>query len=95
MTGTEKQIKWATDILETIKNCINDYENNEKVKNDPRIEQVKELNKNIVENIENAYAGEVIDTFKDVENFKDLYNRIAVVAKVGNSYGKKDWRYKF
>lgn len=95
MKGTEKQKKYASDILETVKNCVKEIESIEEVKSNVQFEMVKEFNKNIISNIENAYAGEIIDSFKDVKNYEDLYTKIKIIAVHGGNYGKKDWRYKF
>ena len=97
MTGTEKQKTWASDILNTIKKCVEEIYSSEdyfKVTKENQ-DLIKMFNENIIYNIKHSYAGEVIDCFKNVENFKELYMQIKIIAKCGGNYGKKDWRYKF
>ena len=70
MTGSEKQIKWATEIKDRIEKIYSEVlEANKDHKN---YTQVKALSENVIANISKAYAGDVIDTFKNVETAKDL-----------------------
>ncbi len=83
LKGTEKQIKWAEDIikmheetLEEIKEVINeDTKEERKVKNTERVEQaIEEIN-----SIENA--ADIIDRFKDISAIKDEIERAWKIKK--------------
>ncbi len=83
LKGTEKQIKWAEDIikmheetLKEIKEVMNeDSKEGRKLKNIERVEQaMQEIN-----NIENA--ADVIDRFKDISGIKDEIERAWKIKK--------------
>lgn len=78
MKGTEKQIKWAEDIIERIEKYIALFE--EENKENAQIGAVKEMHKIVLENMRNSYAGGIIHDFQDVENYKNFVNAIAVCA---------------
>lgn len=86
MKGTEKQIKWAEDIIERVEKMASEFE--EENKENAQIGAVKAMHKAIFENMKNSYAGSIIHDFGDVENYRDFANMIAVCAK---AY-KKDYR---
>lgn len=86
MKGTEKQIKWAEDIIERIEKYVELFE--EENKENAQIGAVKEMHKVILENMKNSYSGSIIHDFQDVENYKDFVNQVAVCAKAL----KKDYR---
>ena len=86
MKGTEKQIKWAEDIIEKIEKITTLFE--EENKENAQIGAIKEMHKTILENMKNSYAGSIIHDFQDVKNYRDFVNTIAVYAKSL----KKDYR---
>ena len=97
MKGTEKQIAWANDIIDNIKEIFKAAE--EAQPNHPMIEQVKELHSKIIENMNNMYAGYIIDDFKNVErhidkskameDYENLTNKIIVAEYISKrSYRK-------
>lgn len=69
MTGSEKQIKWATEIMANV-NPVMDWA----VENAP--ENLKSQFAQIKDTVNNAYAGKVINCWKDLsltgDNRKDL-----------------------
>lgn len=63
MKGTEKQIKWATEIKECVISILEDT-----IKVEPNSKPI--LNKIIAKlNDDNVYAGDIIDLFKDVQKY--------------------------
>ncbi len=88
MKGTDKQIKWATEIRE---NVVKTFENMIPViptiaPNQEAAENaVKELKARISRlNSENVYAGDIIDLFKDIRFNGDLQHDVNEVMAVYN-----------
>ena len=96
MKGTEKQVAWATDIINTIQSIFHDAE--EENANHQMIERVKEMHKLIIKNMTSGYAGDIIEDFKDIrhtgktrEDYGDVINRIGVVEVLRKrNYRKED-----
>lgn len=65
MKGSEKQIKWASDIIESINTIFTNMEKLEE--NHPMSEQVREMHKKIIKNMNESDAADIIDDFKNVE----------------------------
>lgn len=94
MKGTEKQIKWAEDIIETVKTVFNNAETAQS--NHAAINQVKEMHDRIINNMNNGNASDIIDDFKSIvitgkvmEDYASVLNRIVVCEKTkGREYRK-------
>lgn len=76
MKGTEKQIKWATEIIETIRTILdNTIDGMKPVLATATEDQKKNVEQNIAflrdridrMEAEDAYAGDIIDLFRDVK----------------------------
>lgn len=94
MKGTEKQIKWAENIIETVKTIFNNAETTQS--NHAAINQVKEMHDRIINNMNNGNASDIIDDFKSIvitgkamEDYAEVFNRIVVCEKTkGREYRK-------
>lgn len=64
MQGSEKQIEWAKSILKKTSSLMNLIE--EQNKEDARIDQLKEMHKTVISNMEKQKAKDIIEYFKGV-----------------------------
>lgn len=95
LSGTKKQIDYAKDIIASISDTMKSYE--EKMSSHPMIGQLKEMHKTVLKNMENGYAGDIIDDFRDImrkdttdAKYRDIVNAIEVSRKTK----KRDYRKK-
>ena len=72
MRGTEKQIAWAEDIIKTVSDIMDRVFTEIPAPNAETLEQAKEVYSNVLENLKNAYAGDVIEYFSDLKNCEDI-----------------------
>lgn len=92
MVGTEKQVKWASEIrsniIKTFQAVINDY-TPMAATNAIIQENIAGLQARIDRlTVDNIYAGDIIDLFKDVRfsgDYKDDFSRVLSVYSVGSS----------
>lgn len=94
MTGSEKQIKWATEIVRTIGNMFEIVEC--KNQNSELISQVAEIHRAVIKNMNNSYAGNIIDDFGyftfDEHNVDDSYKNFSTKLAVAAKWKKRDYR---
>ena len=72
MRGTEKQIAWAEDIIKTVSDIMDRVFVEIPAPNKNTFAQAKEIYSNVLDNLRNAYAGDVIEYFKDLRNCEDI-----------------------
>lgn len=98
MKGSEKQIKWANDIIESISIIFANMEKSEE--NHPMIEQVREMHKKIINNMNESNAAEIIDDFKNVERhlnptdeeIKDDYSQVLNLIAICEATKNRKYR---
>lgn len=98
MKGSEKQIKWASDIIESINTIFANMEKLEE--NHPMIEQVREMHKKIINNMNESNAAEIIDDFKNVERhlnptdeeIKDDYSQVLNLIAICEATKNRKYR---
>ncbi len=83
MRGSEKQLKWANDLIQKIKTAWEFAKNDEKSKTLPGYAAgVATWDANI-ERLENAdYAGDIIDLFKDIRFTDDQWHNLCDIISV-------------
>ena len=80
MRGSEKQLKWANDIIQKIKTAWEFAKNDEKSKSMPGYAAGVALWEARIDRLENAdYAGDIIDLFKDIWFTDDQWHNISFV----------------
>lgn len=99
MVGTEKQVKWASEIrsniIKTFQAVINDY-TPMAATNAIIQENIAGLQARIDRlTVDNIYAGDIIDLFKDIRfsgDYKDDFSRVLSVYNVGstNTNGQRE-----
>lgn len=70
MKGTEKQVAWAKNIIEMIGDIFQSAEDMQS--GHPMIEQVKMTHENILNNMKNSDATNIIDDFKVITKCGDV-----------------------
>ena len=98
MKGSEKQIKWASDIIESINTIFANMEKLEE--NHPMIERVREMHKKIINNMNESNAAEIIDDFKNVERhlnptdeeIKDDYSQVLNLIAICEATKNRKYR---
>lgn len=84
MTGSEKQIKWATEIKNRIVKIYDEVLSQNE--NHPNYAQVKAISEKLIANIESAYAGDVIDAFKNVQDVPGLSAAVKMERMCGKNW---------
>ena len=85
MKGSEKQLKWANDIIQKIKTAWELAKNDEKSKAMPGYAAGVALWEERLDRLENAdYAGDIIDLFKDIRFTGDQWHNMCYIISVYN-----------
>lgn len=83
MKGSEKQLKWANDIIQKIKTAWEFAKNDEKSKSMPGYAAGVTLWEARIDRLENAdYAGDIIDLFKDIRFTDDQWHNLCDIISV-------------
>lgn len=93
MRGTEKQIKWAQDIIETVSEIMKDAE--EANANHPQISAIKKMHETILNNMKNASASNIIEDFRYIQHTKDMnydYKSMTSMLKMADHVYKRNYR---
>ena len=98
MTGTEKQIAWAENIVSMFERVMNAFEKENS--NNPQIDKLHEMHITIIENMRNSNAGTIIDDFKhyemvisdDAETINENYRKMTTEVMVAAKADKHDYR---
>lgn len=84
MTGSEKQIKWATEIKNRIEKIYDEVLS--KNENHPNYAQVKAISEKLISNIERSHAGDVIDAFNNVHDVVSLSAAVKMQRMSGKNW---------
>lgn len=85
MKGSEKQLKWANDIIRNIRAAWEVAKNDEKSKAMPGYAAGVALWEERLDRLENAdYAGDIIDLFKDIRFTDDQWHNMCYIISVYN-----------
>ena len=85
MRGSEKQLKWANDIIRNIRAAWEVAKNDEKSKAMPGYAAGVALWEARIDRLKNAdYAGDIIDLFKDIWFTDDQWHNMCDIISVYN-----------
>ena len=94
MTGSEKQIKWATDIINLIKDMMDYAESSSKDNN--LIAKAHEIHTNIIDNMNKSYAGYIIEDFRELQYEKgdmaEKYKSFATKLNLAKNWSGRNYR---
>lgn len=94
MTGTEKQIAWATEIIDLIKTIFDEFERANK--NYDNLQQIHEIAETIIKNMNDSYAGNIIEDFRNIVFYKnkinDSYREFCDKLFLASKFNKRDYR---
>lgn len=90
MKGSEKQIKWAVDIIDTAEDIMKNMEAANQ--GHEMYDQVCEMHKRVINNMKQATAWDIIDDFHNIKstgNVNDDYILLTVCIKMAEHIGRK------